>query len=103
MPLGVKSKLTLVHRILDALSSNMMSLFSIPAKGSEDHIKYHLVKWEELLVRKRGGRLNIKELSTQNKRLMMKWSWKRIPSTRSNSSRIIDKTGVEADFEKEPK
>ena len=42
-------------------------------EGSEDKKKYHLVKWEELLVSKRGGGLNIIDLSVQNKSLMMKW------------------------------
>ena len=45
-------------------------------EGSEDKKKYHLVKWEELLVSKRGGGLNIIDLSVQNKSLMMKWLWK---------------------------
>ncbi|WMV33971.1 hypothetical protein MTR67_027356 [Solanum verrucosum] len=84
-------RLTLVNSVLDALPSYMMSIFLIPAKvtkrldairrnflwkGSEDKKKYHLVKWEELLVSKRGGGLNIRDLSTQNKSLMMKWLWK---------------------------
>lgn len=85
-------RLTLVNSVvLDALSSYMMSLFPIPAKvtkrldairrnflwqGNEDKKKCHLVKWEELLVSKRGGGLNIRELCTQNKSLMMKWLWK---------------------------
>ncbi|WMV18960.1 hypothetical protein MTR67_012345 [Solanum verrucosum] len=84
-------RLTLVNSVLDALPSYLMSIFPIPAKvtkrldairrnflwkGSEDKKKYHLVKWEELLVSKRGRGLNIRDLSTQNKSLMMKWLWK---------------------------
>ncbi|KAG5592147.1 hypothetical protein H5410_042661 [Solanum commersonii] len=55
---------TTSKNIMDALSSYMMSLFPIPTKvikrldairrnflwqRSEDKIKYHFVKWEELL------------------------------------------------------
>ena len=84
-------RLTLVNSVLDALPSYMMSIFPLPSKVtkrldatrrnflwkcSEDKKKYHLVKWEELLVSKRGGGLNIRDQSTQNKSLMMKWLWK---------------------------
>lgn len=68
-----------------------MSVFSIPAgvterldairrnflwKESEDKKEYDIVKWEQLLQNKRGGGLNIRELNTHNKSLMMKWLWK---------------------------
>ncbi|WMV14448.1 hypothetical protein MTR67_007833 [Solanum verrucosum] len=104
-------RLTLVNSVLDALPSYMMSLFPIPAKvtkrldaikrnflwqGSEDKRKYHLVKWKELLVSKRGGGLNIRELKTQNKSLMMKWLWKFVsPEVSLWKEVIIEKYGME--------
>ncbi|WMV25045.1 hypothetical protein MTR67_018430 [Solanum verrucosum] len=91
-------RLTLVNSVLDALPSYMMSIFPIPTKvtkrldairmnflwkDSEDKKKYHLVKWEELLVSNRGGGLNIRDLRTygywskieQNVRLEMEKKW----------------------------
>ncbi|WMV24629.1 hypothetical protein MTR67_018014 [Solanum verrucosum] len=68
-----------------------MSIFPIPAsvskridalrrkffwQGSEDKKKYHLVKWEELLVDKKAGGLSIRNMKKQNRSLMMKWLWK---------------------------
>ena len=63
-------RLTLVNSVLDTLPSYLMSIFPMPAsvikkidvlirnfvwQGNEDN-KYHLVKWEELLVNKKAGR-----------------------------------------------
>ncbi|WMV39521.1 hypothetical protein MTR67_032906 [Solanum verrucosum] len=45
-----------VTKRLDAIRRNFLW------KGSEDKKKYHLVKWEELLVSKRRGGLNIRDL-----------------------------------------
>lgn len=80
-----------MNSVLDALPAYMMSVFPIPVsvtkrldalsrnflwQGSEDKKSDHLVEWEKLLVSKRGGGLNIRDLRTQNKSLMMKWLWK---------------------------
>lgn len=62
----------MVNSVLDDLPSYMMSVFPAPVsvtirinafkrkflwQGNEDKKKYHLVKWEEQLVNKKGGGL----------------------------------------------
>ena len=43
---------------------------------NEDKKKYHLVKWEELLVNKKAGGLSIRNMKEQNQSLMKKQQWK---------------------------
>lgn len=44
-------------------------------QGSEDNRKYHILEWDELIVGKGTGGLNIKNRKKQNQSLM-KWLWK---------------------------
>lgn len=70
-------RLTLINNVINALPSYMMSIFPMPNnvsksidalrrnflwQGSEDKKKFHLVKWEELIVSKNTGGLGIKNL-----------------------------------------
>lgn len=76
---------------MDALPAYMMSVFPTPAsviqrieairraffwQGNEDKIKYHLVKWEEMVMIKKIGGVGIGNLKCHNLSLMMKWLWK---------------------------
>ena len=88
--LSLGGRLTLINAVVDALASYMMSVFPLPAnvsnsidalgrnflwQGNEDK-KFHLVKWEELIVSKNTGGLGIRNFREQNQSLMMKWFWK---------------------------
>lgn len=72
-----RGRLTLINNVINALPSYMMSIFPMPNnvsksidalrrnflwQGSEDKKKFHLVKWEELIVSKNTGGLGIKNL-----------------------------------------
>jgi len=59
-----------VSKSIDALRRNFLW------QGSEDKKKFHLVKWEELIVNKDTGGLGIRNLRKQNQSLMLKWLWK---------------------------
>ena len=39
-------------------------------------MKFHLVKWDELIGSKKKGGLGVRNLKIQNQSLMMKWLWR---------------------------
>ena len=84
-------RLTLINSVLDSLPTYMISLFPIPKsvitsldkirrkflwQGNSERKGYNLVKWDAVIVGKKHGGLEIKNLLNQSKALMMKWLWK---------------------------
>ena len=45
-------------------------------QGNSERKGYNLVKWDAVIVGKKHGGLEIKNLLNQSKALMMKWLWK---------------------------
>jgi len=91
--LSLGGRATLINSVLDALPTYMMSVYPMPASVRDrlDAIrrnflwqgncdpnkhKFHLVKWNEVLVSKKEGGLGTRNLKIQNHSLLMKWLWR---------------------------
>ncbi|WMV26836.1 hypothetical protein MTR67_020221 [Solanum verrucosum] len=91
--LSLGGRATLINSVLDALPTYMMSVYPMPAsvrdrldvirrnflsQGNCDpnKHKFHLVKWNEVLVSKKEGGLRARNLKIQNHSLLMKWLWR---------------------------
>lgn len=83
-------RLTLINSTLDSIPTYLMSSFPILNKvlkqldkirrdflwqGNKGH-NYHLVKWSKCTMPKLQGGLGIKDLTTHNKSLLVKWPWR---------------------------
>ncbi|WMV40242.1 hypothetical protein MTR67_033627 [Solanum verrucosum] len=91
--LSLGGRVTLINSVLDALPTYMMSVFHMPAnvidrmdairrnflwQGNCDpnNHKFHLVKWDQVILSKKEGGLGIRNLKIQNQSLLMKWLWR---------------------------
>lgn len=83
--------MTLISSVLDSIPTYIMSMLPIPSKvknqidkirrsflwkGSYEDHKFHLVKWEKVIMPKQHGGLGIRDLKKHNKSLLMKWWWR---------------------------
>ncbi|MDV3188705.1 MAG: hypothetical protein Q8834_02660, partial [Candidatus Phytoplasma australasiaticum] len=74
-----------------AIPTYMMSVFPVPEnviqridalrrnflwQGLEDKKKFHLIKWEEVLISRKEGGMGVRNMRKQNRSLMLKWLWK---------------------------
>ncbi|WMV11936.1 hypothetical protein MTR67_005321 [Solanum verrucosum] len=82
--LSLGGRATLINSVLDALPTYMMSVYPMPARRNflwqgncdPNKHKFHLVKWNEVLVSKKEGGLGTRNLKIQNHSLLMKWLWR---------------------------
>jgi len=89
--LSMGGRLTLINSVLDSIPTYIMSMLPIPSKvqnqidkirrsflwkGSYEGHKFHLVKWENVIMPKQHGGLGIRDLKKHNKSLLMKWWWR---------------------------
>lgn len=89
--LSMGGRLTLINSVLDNIPTYSMSLYPITSKalkqldkiqrnflweGNISSHKFHLVKWDKVLLPKSLGGLDIRDLALHNQCLLMKWLWR---------------------------
>ncbi|WMV18045.1 hypothetical protein MTR67_011430 [Solanum verrucosum] len=82
--LSLGGRVTLINSVLDALPTYMMSVFHDAIRRNflwqgncdPNNHKFHLVKWDQVILSKKEGGLGIRNLKIQNQSLLMKWLWR---------------------------